>query len=128
MTKERQCAVAVLGLLAFAAIAYAVSNSPDGVLPIPEYETEAQFMGVGLDSSLNPGTPLDLRAEVHFFAPGFNPRDVATLNQKPVTTRVRYPMTSGANVSTVMHKGWSGFQECSPDKDWFYAPPEAAVL
>lgn len=127
MTPERIGICALLGLGAVLAFYWASTNTPDKVIA-PKIETQAQFLGLNISGALasNPGTPLDMRVETHFWSPTTNPRDAC--DAPVVKSRVRYPTVPGGNVSSVIHKGWGGFLESAPDNDWFTNPPEAAVL
>jgi hypothetical protein len=129
MTPERMGICLLFGVAALAALAWATSNDGLQSIPVPEFESEAQFAGVGLSAGQDSSNLLTTDWRVHFWAPGYNPRDKQmSVSAQPISVKVRYPALSGTNVSTVMHRGWSGFQQCSPDKDWFYMPPEAAVI
>lgn len=80
----------------------------------------------GPDMRVNSGTALDMRPEMHQWMPGYDPDPSAT---PVVTMRQRYPAVPGGNISTVMHRGFSAFNNASPaDNDWRVDPPEAAVL
>lgn len=127
MTPNHVGLCAVIGLGAVIALYLAYQSSGDTVVA-PQIQTQAQFLGMNINGALatNPGTPLDLRVETHFWAPGTNPRD--STDAPVVKSRCRYPVIPGGNVSSVMHKGWGGFLKDSPNQDWFLNPPEAAVL
>lgn len=127
---EHRLGVGVVFLfVALVFVYYATSKTTDKGIPIPELETEAQFNGLGLNSEFdlryNPGSMLSSHPVNHNWDPM---GDGDSTSPSKVTTRVRYPIISGGNVSTLIHRGWSGFQNSSPNKEWFYAPPEAAVL
>lgn len=137
MTNERMGIVCVLGVAVLFALIYAVSNT-DEPLDVPEEELA---FGANASVGFNEGTVLDMSPHIHFYAPGINPRDtVATCanvsncagnggcGSCPVKMAHRYPRTMGANVASLMHGNWQGYAANSPDKDWFYMPPEAAVL
>jgi hypothetical protein len=131
MTHERLGVVAILGAALAILLYYCSQEAPGGpVSTVPQFDSEAQFFGLNIkgDLSYNPGTVLDMRPSTHFFAPGVNPRDTVQVGQEPVRLRVAYPSVPGGNGSSVIHKGWGGFLESAPDNDWFFNPPEAAVL
>lgn len=127
-----------LGLFALAAIVlFFYANQQDGKdRPIPAVQGEAQMLGMGVKAGIelpalgiNQGTPLDLRPEIHFWAPGFPGAGLLDENVKTVKTAHRYPAVPGGNVSTVIHKGWSSMWNDAPaDNDWRLNPPEVAVL
>lgn len=127
---EHQIAILVLiGLAASGALYFAVNSTPNQDT-IPQFQTEAQMMGLNVNAGirLGAGTPLDLRPECHGWAPGTNPRD----SNPPcgvTTTPHRYPAVPGGNISTIIHKGWSAMSDDAPaDNDWFTNPPSVAVL
>jgi hypothetical protein len=127
MTPERMGVTALIGVGALILIYIASQSTPDKVI-VPDVQTELQFMGMNINGALsyNPGTVLDTTFETHFWAPKTNPRDYT--NAPTVKSRCRYPVVPGGNASSVMHKGWGKFLEGAPDNDWFFNPPEAAVL
>lgn len=130
MTPERASAVAILGVGVMIALYYATSNDGRPNI-IPDVQTEAQVMGLGVQAGMrvNPNTPLDLSFETHFWAPGQNPRDQLAIGLPTIKAKVSYPSVPGGNTSTVMHKGWSQFSQISPESNkWFLNPPSAAVL
>lgn len=140
MTDERKGIVCILGIMLLAMLAYAIANTDDTPIT-PEVEGEIQFSGARNGAAYGAGTVLDLRPEVHFWAPGYNPRDtiancsnVASCTGNggcgscPVKLRHRYPTGMGVNVASMMHGSWQDYANNSPDKDWMYLPPEAAVL
>ena len=114
-----------------AAIAFYYANQSSGVSPVPEIQTEDQVMGMGVRAgiSYNANTHLDMNPALHFWAPGFNENLVGLPPSEGGTVKTphRYPALPGGNISTVMHKGWSGL-ESPACNDWFRNPPEAAVL
>lgn len=106
---------------------FAMQSTDDNSRPIPETQTEDQVMGMGVQAGMrvNAGTPLDCHPDTHFWSPGLDVGNTVTT----VKTPHRYPAIPGGNISTVMHKGWSCFQDGTPARnDWFLNPPEAAVL
>lgn len=118
----------ILSIGAIVFLYYAISSTPDDSAHVPQYQNEAQMMGLGIVdtlATLNPETMLDMRPSCHFWEPRQDPDPASTTTVK---TAHRYPVVPGGNLSTVMHKGWSQFCKSSPDSDWFYNPPEAAVL
>lgn len=128
MDAQRAAVCAILGLGAVVFV-YAAINAAEAENPaVPGIQGEAQVMGLGVNAGLKFGTdtPLDMRAEVHQWCPGYDPDPSAT---PVVTTRHRYPVIPGGNVSTVMHKGWSSLIKDAPaNNDWRINPPEVAVL
>jgi hypothetical protein len=127
MTPERTGVCALIGLGAIILL-YMANQSAGDKVAVPQIETQAQFLGMNIDGMLatNPGTPIDLRVETHFWSPSTNPRDAT--DSPVVKSRCRYPVVPGGNISSVMHKGWGGFLKDSPNNDWRLNPPEAAVL
>jgi hypothetical protein len=125
MNEHEKAVCAIFGVGAALALYYAMSH--DGEEVTPAVQSEAQVMGMGVSAGINygAGTPLDLRPDVHFWTPGHDPDSSAC---GVITTPHRYPAIPGGNISTVMHKGWGSMTASSPDNDWFYNPPEAAVL
>lgn len=121
--------VVLLGLAATGALYFAVNSTPNQD-SIPQFQTEAQMMGLNVNAGirLGTGTPLDLNTSCHFWDPQTNPRD----KNPPcgvVTTPHRYPSVPGGNISTIIHKGWSAMSEDAPsDNTWFDTPPSVAVL
>lgn len=125
---------ALLGLGVIAAIYYATSQTDGNSAPIPSVQGEAQVMGMNVPagqavrSNQMPnctGTMLDMDPKIHFWDPGVN---APGLNET-IKTPHRYPAIPGGNLSTVMHKGWSCFNDSAPaDNDWRLNPPEVAVL
>jgi hypothetical protein len=120
------CLAVLLGAIVIT-LYYATQNTDT---PVPSVQGEAQMMGMGVQAgmALGAGTPIDMRPEVHFWSPGVNPRD----SNPPcavTTTRHRYPAVPGGNISTVMHKGYASLiNNQPPDADWFFNPPEVAVM
>ena len=127
MTPERMGVMALFGLSALVLLYYANCQTTDQVV-VPEIQTQMQFVGMNVNGALsyNPGTVLDIGASAHLWEPKTNPRDYT--NAPTVKSRCRYPVVPGGNISSVMHKGWGGFLGSAPDNDWFFNPPEAAVL
>ena len=124
----------LFGLIVFFLLAggtfYFAINSTDSV-HVPQIQTESQVEGLGVKAGTryNAGTLLDMSPELHFWAPGFDENLVGlpAAQGGTVKTPHRYPSLPGGNISTVMHKGWSGL--CEPQcNDLFRNPPEAAVL
>ncbi len=118
--------ICAVGAIAIGILVY-LAYDQTGERPIPQVQGEGQVMGLGVQAgmSVNAGTPLDLRPEVHFWSPGFE-RNPA---QPTISMCHRYPSVPGGNISTVMHKGWGAFNTDTPaDNDWRVTPPEAAVI
>jgi hypothetical protein len=118
----------VLAGVGVIALLYYAQQQTGESRPIPEVQTEAQVMGLGVQAGMtvNAGTPLDTRHECHGWHPGFDPDPSA---QPVVEPRVRYPAISGGNISTVMHNGWDRMAQSAPaGDDWRRIPPEAAVI
>lgn len=130
MDSERLAVCAIFGAGALVLI-YAAVNAADSENPVvPSVQGEAQVMGLGVNAGidLNSGTPLDMNPNIHYWAPGSNPRDKDS-PQPVVQSRHRYPAIPGGNVTTVMHKGWSALVKDAPaNNDWRLNPPEVAVL
>jgi hypothetical protein len=104
------------------------ANQQTGDQVIPEVQTEAQVMGLGVQAGMrvNAGTPLDTQHHLHGWHPGYDPDPSA---QPVVEPRHRYPAVPGGNISTVMHNGWSRMSKAAPaGNDWRINPPEAAVI
>lgn len=130
---EHRLTVCILLLMGAAYLAYVASQKDGDRVLVPEFQTEAQMMGLGVSAGMdlaNPGSPLDMRISTHFWDPGVNSRDQLAWDQnRPIPTPHRYPCVPGGNISTVMHKGWSQFAESVPNSnDWFLNPPSASVL
>jgi hypothetical protein len=122
----------VLFLLAGGSLYFAVNASDNP--SVPSVQTESQLMGMGVKAGLNfnthnAGTMLDMSPALHFWAPGFEENLVGLPPSQGGTVKLphRYPVVPGGNISTVMHKGWSGLVEPTCNM-WFRNPPEAAVL
>ncbi len=129
MNQHEMAAFAILALVAIGVLYFAVNSTPNQD-SVPQFQTEAQMMGLNVNAGirLGAGTPLDLRPSTHFWAPNTNPRD-ANPPSGVVTTRHRYPAVPGGNISTIIHKGWSAMSDDVPaGNQWFFNPPEAAVL
>ena len=130
MTPERLSVCALFGLGAIIALWYATTNDDERV-HVPARQTEAQFLGLNVPDLAygNPGGPLDMSPDIHFWAPGWT-NSGATLDNHPVViTPHRYPVVTGGNISTVMHYGWSNMAQSAPaNDDWRLNPPEVAVL
>ena len=122
------CAAFVIG--AIAALYYAMQNDDEnGAHYVPEVQTEAQFAGLSAGGKVSVQTdtgPLDLNPAIHFWAPGFG-FGLTDQQIQPVSLPHRYPAVSGANITAVMHHGWSALSEPTCN-EWFRNPPEAAVL
>jgi hypothetical protein len=128
MNANQTACLSFLGIGAIVLLYVASTRTED--VAVPKVQVAADVMGFGAQGGLNlaAGTPLDGRPCVHFWDPGWNPRD-ANPPHGVVTTKHRYPAIPGGNVSTVMHHGWSRMAESAPaDDDWRLNPPEAAVL
>lgn len=124
----------VCGLFILAAVAllyYTVQNDGSNT-GVPLVQTEASLYGglsnMTLSANMGVGTMLDLRPEIHFYAPGFDGTPNESATPVLVQPRHRYPVIPGGNISTVMHHGWGALCERAPDNDWFLNPPEAAVI
>lgn len=124
--------VCALFALAAAVLLYYTMNNDGSNLTVPQVQTEASlYGGVGnetVSANMGVGTALDMRPELHFYAPGFPGTPCETCTPNLVTTRHRYPVVPGGNLSTVMHHGWGALMERAPDNNWFLNPPEAAVI
>jgi hypothetical protein len=123
----------VLFILAGGTLAFAV-NASDDRPGVPSIQTESQVMGMGVKAGLRfdsygSGTMLDMTPKLHFWAPGFDENLVGLPPNQGGTVKCphRYPAVPGGNVSTVIHKGWSGLEEPTCNA-WFRNPPEAAVI
>lgn len=119
----------VLAGIGVVALLY-MAQQATGDQPVPGTQSEEQAMGLGVGAAMrvNAGTPLDMRPEIHFWAPGFV-AGLDTGGQPTVQPRHRYPAIPGGNMSTVMHQGFSAMMHKAPaDNDWRITPPEAAVL
>jgi hypothetical protein len=108
------------------ALAYFAYSSTDDSLS-PEVQTEAQFKGMGLDvgGRVNLGGNLSLDPLIHFWHPGLDPEPGA---QKTRTLPVTYPYVSGANLSTLIHRGFDAMKYGSPDNHWRDFPPSEETL
>jgi hypothetical protein len=137
MTDERKGIICVLGVVAILMLVYTMNQ---GESPIDPPEEELAF-GANASVGFNEGTVLDMSPHIHFYAPGINPRDQVAActsvgscsgnggcSSCPVKLPHKYPRTMGANVASLIHGNWQGYAANSPDKEWFYMPPEAAVL
>jgi hypothetical protein len=102
------------------ALYLAQQSTGDSLVGVPVAQTEAQFntWGKDFDGGINEGTPLDLTPTIHFFDEGW-----ACPGQQFVATQHRYPLVSGGNITTVMHRGMSSLAEQSPDNPWRVTPP-----
>jgi hypothetical protein len=107
------------------ALYLAQQSTDDSLVSVPSEQTEAQFntWGREFDGGINDGTPLDLTPSIHFFDEGW-----ACPNQQFVQSRHRYPLVSGGNISTVMHRGFSCLANQSPDNYWRVTPPSEYSL
>lgn len=129
MNQHELACITILGLAALGVLYFAVNSTPNED-SVPQYQTEAQMMGLNVNAGirLGQGTPLDLRPECHFWSPETNPRD----KNPPcgvTTTPHRYPAVPGGNISTIIHKGWSAMSQDAPsDNAWFNDPPSVAQL
>jgi hypothetical protein len=128
MTPERMGVCALIGAGALILLYQANAASGQDKVIVPDVQTEAQFFGLNVNGNLsyNKGTPLDMGASAHLWEPKTNPRDYT--NAPTVKSRCRYPVVPGGNVSSVIHRGWGSFQGTAPDNEWFFNPPEAAIL
>jgi hypothetical protein len=124
VNEQRIAVIALLGLAAVGALYFAVNATPN-TQSVPQFQTEAQFAGMNVKAGINLGPLMDTS---HLWDPAGNPRD-ANPPCGVVATRHRYPCVPGGNISTVMHKGWSAMSDWAPaGNDWYFNPPEAAVL
>jgi hypothetical protein len=103
----------------------AMQSTGDSLVAVPSAQTEAQFntWGQEFDATVNNGTVLDLSPEIHFFDEGW-----CCPNQQMKPTQHRYPLVSGGNITTVMHRGMSSLAEQSPDNAWRVTPPSEYSL
>jgi hypothetical protein len=113
------------GGLVLALAYYAYSSTGDTITP--EVQTEAQFKGLGLDvgGRVNVGSNLSLDPLIHFWHPGLDPEPGA---QKTRTLPIKYPYVSGANLSTLIHRGFDAMKNGSPDNHWRDFPPSEVSL
>lgn len=95
-------------------------SASDNLTGVPSVQSEEQFGGLDADlgSRQNTGTPLDLDPSLHFFSPGY-----MCPGQSQILTRHRYPIVSGSNISTLIHRGFDAFRQGSPDNEWRVQPP-----
>lgn len=102
-------------------------NSPEQLASVPQFETEEQFSGLSstgvLDNRVNPGTPLDMSHQIHFFGV-----DDCCPGQQLVSLPHRYPLVSGINFDVVMNHGLTAMAKGSPDNDWRVQPPSEYTL
>lgn len=103
----------------------AQQSSGDSLMGVPSVESEEQYGGLSADvgSRDNAGTMLDMDPDIHFYSPGYN-----CPGQNSVTTRHRYPLVCGGNVSTIIHRGFDAFKLGSPDNAWRVQPPSEYTL
>lgn len=111
------------GSIVLIALYLAMQSTGDGLVSVPQEQTEAQFNTWGDAFNINPGTPLDVTPELHFYDEGWN-----CPGQSLRAPRHRYPVVSGGNISTVIHRGMSSLAECSPDNPWRVTPPSEESL
>lgn len=119
-------ALMVLGAGAILIVLYLAQQSTGESLGgVPQVQDESQFKGLADDSGgrMNVGTPLDLSADLHFFTEGY-----VCPGQNVTLTRHRYPVISGGNVSTLIHRGFDAFRLGSPDNDWRTRPPSEYTI
>ena len=110
------------GSIVLIALYLAMQSTGDNLVSVPEIQTEAQFDSLAV--GMNAGTPLDMTPSIHFYDEGWNCPD-----QQTVIPRHRYPVVSGGNISTVMHRGMSSLAEQSPTGNgWRITPPSEATL
>lgn len=123
--KRQACFVAAGGIGALIVLFFAQRNAAAPLAGVPKFETEAQFDGLNTDVGMrtNAGTPLDLSTGIHFFVPGY-----CCPGQEVTTTRHRYPLVSGGNITAVMNHGMSQLSQGSPDNDWRVMPPSEYSL
>lgn len=129
MNQHELAGIVILGLAAMGVLYFAVNSTPNED-SVPQFQTEAQMMGLNVNAGirLGAGTALDLRPECHFWSPDTNPRD-ANPPCGVVMTPHRYPSVPGGNISTIIHKGWSAMSQDAPSgNSWFQDPPSVAVL
>lgn len=122
MNQKEALVLGALGL-GIVALLYVAVQQTD--IPVPQTQDEYQTMGIAVPAGLKlgAGTPLDMRHEVHFWNPGDYGEDIGV-----ITTPHRYPSVPGGNVTAIMHQGWACITRNSPVNEWFYNPPEVAVL
>jgi hypothetical protein len=104
----------------------AMQSTGDGLVSVPEVQTEAQFDTHGADfamASNTAGQALDMTPEIHFYDEGWN-----CPGQHLRAPRHRYPVVSGGNISTVMHRGMASLAQQSPDNPWRVTPPSEDTL
>lgn len=132
MNRNRVIALAILGLAAVILLYHTLNSEPGMGTPVPKYQDEAQTMGLSINSPFNASlninpTITNTRPQPHFWVPGLDPCPESTKSVQ--YTPHRYPALPGGNLSSVMHQGIVG--ACcnnAPDRDWYFNPPEAAVL
>lgn len=100
----------------------AMQSTGDSLVGVPSVQTEAQFNAYGTDL-MGTGTPLDMSPSIHFYDEGWN-----CPNQQMVPSRHRYPVVSGGNISTVIHRGMASLINGSPDNAWRTTPPSEETL
>lgn len=123
---QNKIALCVLGAGAVLIVLYlAQQSSGDSLTGVPKVESEEQFGGLAADigSRENTGTMLDMSTDIHGYSPGYNCPD-----QETVITRHRYPLVSGGNISTLIHRGFDAFLLGSPDNHWRTQPPSEYTL
>jgi hypothetical protein len=96
------------------------ASASDNLTGVPSVQSEEQFGGLAADigSRENPNTMLDMSPDIHFYTPGYN-----CPGQSSILTRHRYPLVTGGNISTLIHRGFDAFKMGSPDNSWRVQPP-----
>lgn len=123
---ENKTILAGLGSAIVLIVLYlAMQSTGDSLVGVPKVQTEAQFNAHGDDlyPGMSPNTPLDMTPEIHFYDEGWN-----CPGQSLRAPRHRYPIVSGGNVSTIIHRGMSAFNDGSPDNPWRVTPPSEYTL
>lgn len=123
---EKHLALAGIGAGIVVIVLYLASQSTgDSLVGVPSVQTEAQFnaYGVDLNAGMGVGTPLDMSPSIHFYDEGWNCPD-----QQSVQSRHRYPVVSGGNITTVIHRGMASLINGSPDNAWRTTPPSEESL
>ncbi len=122
---NKQVLAVIGGSIVLIMVYVAMQSTGDSLASVPKVQTEAQFnaWGVNLDAGINEGTPLDMTPELHFYDEGWN-----CPGQSLRPPRHRYPVVSGGNVSTIIHRGFDSMVFGSPDNAWRTTPPSEETL